>query len=146
LAEIQGCVLPEDLYYWIEKHTWAKLQEDGVVLVGLTDVAQSMAGKIIVVNLRAAGKTLARGKSGGTLESGKWVGSIPTPVAGEVVEINTEVKGHPDLVNRDPYGKGWLLKVRPTNWDEDIKLLEFGPEGIATYRAKLEHDGIQCQK
>jgi T5SS/PEP-CTERM-associated repeat protein len=79
LAEGEGCILPDDLYYWIEKHTWAKPQ-DGLVLVGLTDVAQSMAGKIIVVNLRASGKTLARGKSGGTLESGS--GGITIASAG----------------------------------------------------------------
>lgn len=146
LADEEGCILPDDLYYWIEKHTWAKPQDDGLVLVGLTDVAQSMAGKIIVVNLRASGKTLARGKSGGTLESGKWVGSIPTPVAGEVVEVNGAVKSQPQLVNQDPYGEGWLLKIKPASWDADAALLAFGPEGIASYRAKLEQDGIHCQK
>ncbi len=146
MSDVRGCQLPEDLYYWIEKHTWAKPQEDGSILVGLTDVAQSMAGKIIVVNLRAAGKTLARGKSGGTLESGKWVGSIPTPVAGEVVEVNADVKRNPNLVNQDPYGQGWLLRIKPEKWSEDSQMLAFGEEGIAAYRTKLEEEGIQCQK
>ncbi|WP_053959135.1 glycine cleavage system protein GcvH [Sulfobacillus thermosulfidooxidans] len=145
MAEVQGCNIPEDRYYWIEKHVWAKPEGD-VVLVGLTDVAQSLAGKIIVVNLKSAGKTLARGKSGGTLESGKWVGSIPTPVAGEVIEVNGAVKANPGLVNEDPYGEGWLLKVKPTNWDEDAKALATGETGVASYREKLEQDGIHCQK
>lgn len=146
VSDVHGCNLPDDLYYWIEKHTWAKPQDDGTILVGLTDVAQNMAGKIIVVNLRSRGKTLARGKSGGTLESGKWVGAIPTPVAGEVLEVNETVRSQPQLVNDDPYGAGWLLKIKPSNWDDDAKLLAFGSDGIAQYQAKLEQDGIQCAK
>ncbi len=144
MADVEGCNIPEDRYYWIEKHVWAK-PEGEYIMVGLTDVAQSLAGKIIVVNLKAAGKTLARGKSGGTLESGKWVGSIPTPVAGEVIEVNAAVKSHPSLVNEDPYGEGWLLKVKPNNWDEDAKALETGEEGVHAYREKLVHDGIHCR-
>ncbi|MCL4493764.1 MAG: glycine cleavage system protein GcvH [Firmicutes bacterium] len=145
MADVEGCNIPEDLYYWIEKHVWAK-PENEVVLIGLSDVAQSLAGKIIVVNLKSAGKTLARGKSGGTLESGKWVGSIPTPVAGEVIEVNEAAKANPSLVNDDPYGKGWLLKIKPSNWEEDKNNLETGESGVASYRAKLLKEGIKCAK
>ncbi|ADG07150.1 glycine cleavage system protein H [Kyrpidia tusciae] len=139
-----GCILPEDLYYWIDKHVWAKPEPDGTVLVGMTDVAQSLAGKIIVVNLRSLGKNLARGKSAGTLESGKWVGTIPTPVAGKVIAINEQIKGQPDLVNTDPYGAGWLIRVEPADWNTDSQNLATGAGGVAEYRKKLEAEGIKC--
>lgn len=120
-------------------------EQDGTVVVGMTDVAQSLAGKIVVVNLKPPGKSLAQGKSAGTLESGKWVGSIPTPLAGEVVEINEAVKSAPQLVNDDPYGAGWLIRVRPSDWEGGAHLLVHGEEGIAEYRKRLEAEGIQCQ-
>lgn len=146
MSEVKGCRLPDDLWYWPDKHVWVRgPEEDGTVVVGMTDVAQSLAGKIVVVNLKAPGKSLAQGKSAGTLESGKWVGSIPTPVAGEVVAINDAVKTAPYLVNEDPYGEGWLLRVRPTDWPQGADFLVRGEAGIAAYRERLEAQGIQCQ-
>ncbi|MCF8563629.1 glycine cleavage system protein GcvH [Alicyclobacillus tolerans] len=139
-----GCNLPDDLYYWIDKHIWAKPDSDGTVLVGMTDVAQSLAGKIIVVNLRSLGKTLVKGKSAGTLESGKWVGSIPTPVAGKVVAVNEALKKKADLVNTDPYGEGWIIRVEPTDWATDSQTLVTGTEGVTEYQSKLAEQGIEC--
>lgn len=139
-----SCNLPEELYYWIDKHIWARPEADGTVVLGMTDVAQSMAGKIIVVNLRSLGKTLAKGKSAGTLESGKWVGSIPTPVAGKVIAVNEQLKKQADLVNQDPYGEGWLIQVEPTDWEADRQTMAQGANGVAEYRKKLEADGVDC--
>lgn len=144
MSDVNGCNIPEDLYYWVDKHIWAKRQDDGSVLVGMTDVAQNLAGKIVVVSLRSMGKTLAKGKSAGTLESGKWVGSIPTPVAGEVVEVNAALKSHPSTINDDPYGAGWIIRVIPSNWEEDSAGMLTGDEGVQAYRAKLEKEGIRC--
>lgn len=140
----KGCNLPEELYYLIEKHVWARPEADGTILVGMTDVAQSLAGKIVVVSLRSLGKTLARGKSAGTLESGKWVGTIPTPVAGKVVAINEQLKKQASLINSDPYGEGWLIRVQPDDWQSDQADLATGAEGVAQYRSKLEAEGIEC--
>jgi glycine cleavage system H protein len=145
MSDEHGCHLPAEMYYWPEKHVWAKPRDDGTILVGMTDVAQSLAGKIIVVNLRSQGKTLARGRSAGTLESGKWVGAIPTPVAGEVVEVNHDVAAHPTTVNEDPYGRGWLIRVRPTDWAADSAALVTGPDGVAAYAEFLAREGIRCQ-
>jgi len=111
----------------------------------MTDVAQSLAGKIVVVNLRSLGKTLARGKSAGTVESGKWVGSIATPVAGEVIAVNERLKSTPTLINDDPYGEGWMIHVRPTNWEVDRAELVTGENGIRQYQEKLSREGISCQ-
>ena len=145
MSEVNGCLLPEDLWYWPEKHVWARPEDDGTVVMGMTDDAQNLAGKIVVVNLKAPGKVLAQGKSAGTLESGKWVGSIPTPVAGEVVVVNDAVKKAPHIVNDDPYGQGWLIRLRPSDWASGQTLLVHGPEGIEAYRARLDAEGIRCQ-
>jgi glycine cleavage system H protein len=145
MAGEHGCLLPDNLYYWPEKHVWAKPLDDGTVLVGMTDVAQSLAGKIVAVSLRSLGRTLARGKSAGTLESGKWVGAIPTPVAGDVVAVNPAVSARPTVINEDPYGDGWLIQVRPSDWDADAHQLVHGSDGVAAYERFLSEQGIRCQ-
>lgn len=146
MSEVRGCDLPDDLFYWPAKHVWARPEDDGTIRVGMTDVAQHLAGKIIVVNLRAQGKTLARGKSAGTLESGKWVGSIPTPVTGEVIAVNESLRTDPSAVNADPYGRGWLVVVRPEAWETERASLVTGADGIEAYRSQLAADGIECGK
>ncbi len=145
MTDVRGCDLPEDLYYLVEKHVWARLEPDGLVRIGMTDVAQSLAKSIIVVRPKAIGKTLARAQSAGTVESGKWVGPVPAPIAGEIVEVNGEVVATPSLMNSDPYGKGWLMLIRPSSWESDAADLATGPAGIAKYREFLEAQGISCE-
>jgi glycine cleavage system H protein len=144
MAEVRGCKLPEDLYYLVEKHVWARLEPDGRVRVGLTDVAQNLAKTIITVRAKGVGKTLAQKQSAGTVESGKWVGPVPAPVSGEIVEVNTALGATPSLINSDPYGEGWLLLMRPSDWEKDRVALATGPEGVERYRAFLEAQGITC--
>ncbi len=144
MAEVRGCRLPEDLYYLVEKHVWARLEAEGRVRVGLTDVAQSLAKTIITVRAKGVGKTLARTQSAGTVESGKWVGPVPAPVSGEIVEVNAALGATPSLINSDPYGEGWLLVMRPSDWESDRAALATGPEGIERYRAFVEAQGISC--
>ena len=83
MATVSNCNLPEDLYYVVEKHVWAR-HEDGVVTVGLTDVAQNLAKGIISVSPKKVGRKVEAGKSVATVESSKWVGPVPCPVAGEI--------------------------------------------------------------
>ncbi len=138
-----GCNLPEDLFYLIEKHVWARPAGD-VVEVGLTDVAQAMAKKIISVALRDAGKPVKKGRSLATVESGKWVGPVPSPVSGEVVEVNTALASAPSTINSDPYGAGWVARVRCADWDADSADLATGARGVASYEAFLAEQGITC--
>jgi glycine cleavage system H protein len=140
---IRNCNLPEDIYYLVEKHVWARRLED-LVEVGLTDVAQNMAKGIISVTPKKVGRTLRAQQSVATVESGKWVGPVPSPVAGEIVEINAAVVAQPGLINSDPYGGGWVARVRPTDWDTDSAELTIGADGIAAYEAFLEAEGISC--
>ena len=143
MATVSNCNLPEDLYYLVEKHVWARL-EDGLVVVGLTDVAQNLAKKILSVSPKGAGKRVTKGRSVATVESSKWVGPVPTPVSGEIVEVNAAVLSDPTAINSDPYGNGWIAKVRAEDWDTDVADLKTGEEGIAAYQAFLEAEGITC--
>lgn len=143
MTTIRGCDLPEDLHYLVEKHVWARL-EDGQVVVGLTDVAQNLAKKIIAVTLKRTGRKLAKGKSLGTVESGKWVGPVPAPVSGEIAAVNEALIARPDLLNEDPYGEGWIARLIPDDWDGEAADLATGAEGVAAYEAFLAQEGISC--
>lgn len=143
MAVVSNCNLPEDLYYVIDKHVWAR-RDDGLVTVGMTDVAQNLAKTIIAVTPKAPGKAVARGRNIATVESGKWVGPVPAPVSGEIVEVNAALTATPSLINSDPYGAGWVARLRPADWDADAATLATGPEGIEAYRQFLESEGIAC--
>jgi glycine cleavage system H protein len=145
MAEVRGCNIPDDRYYWVEKHAWARLEADGTVTIGITDVAQNMAKGIINATPKDVGRTVKQGKSAGTLESGKWVGPVTSPVTGEIVEINEAVKAKPALINEDPYGAGWFVKVKPENWDGESGILVMGEAGVTAYQKFLEEQGISCE-
>lgn len=145
MTTVAGCEIPEDLHYLVEKHVWAR-PEGEVVVVGLTDVAQNLAKGIISVTTKRAGKSLAKGKSIGTVESSKWVGPVPAPVGGEIAEVNAALSADPGLLNRDPYGEGWIAKLRPDDWAGESSDLVTGPDGVAVYRAFLKQEGISCEE
>jgi glycine cleavage system H protein len=144
MASVRSCNLPEDLYYLVEKHVWARLDGDDVV-IGVTDVAQNLAKTLISVTPKAVGRTVRKGQSVATVESGKWVGPVPSPVAGEIVEVNQAVIAAPSTINADPYDAGWVARIRPTDWDTDSADLATGPEGLAAYEAFLDAEGISCE-
>ena len=143
MALVNNCNLPDDLYYVVAKHVWARREAD-LVTVGMTDVAQNLAKTIIAVTAKAPGKTIAKGRNIATVESGKWVGPVPAPVSGEIAEVNTALAASPSLINSDPYGQGWVARLRPTDWDAEAADLATGPEGIEAYRQFLVEQGIEC--
>ncbi|HEX9354574.1 MAG TPA: glycine cleavage system protein GcvH [Streptosporangiaceae bacterium] len=143
MALVNNCNLPDDLYYVVEKHVWARYDGD-LVTVGMTDVAQNLAKTIIAVTPKAAGKAVKKGRNVATVESGKWVGPVPAPVSGEIVEVNDALAASPGLINSDPYGAGWVARLRPSDWDADTADLASGPDGIEAYRQFLDAEGIAC--
>jgi glycine cleavage system H protein len=145
VAEVRSCNIPDDLYYLVEKHVWAR-QVGDLVEVGLTDVAQNMAKGIISVTPKKVGRALRAEQSVATVESGKWVGPVPTPVAGEIAEINAAVVAQPGLINSDPYGEGWVARIAPADWAADSTGLATGDEGVAAYAQFLEDQGISCEE
>ena len=144
MTTVRGCNIPDDLHYLVEKHVWAR-RDDDLVTVGLTDVAQNLAKAILSVSLKKPGKKVVKGKSVATVESSKWVGPVPSPVTGEVVEVNEAVASTPGTINTDPYGEGWIARLRPDDWEADAGDLVTGPDGVAAYEKFLDAEGIVCE-
>jgi glycine cleavage system H protein len=145
MATVRGCNIPEDCYYWVEKHVWARLETDDRVTIGITDVAQNMAKGIVNATPKDAGRTVQKGKSAGTLESGKWVGPVTSPVTGEIAEVNEMMKGKPSLINSDPYGEGWFVRIKPTDWAGESASLVTGHAAVAAYQKLMEEQNISFE-
>lgn len=112
---------PAELKY-TKDHEWVRLEGD-LAIVGITDFAQSELGDIVFVDIQTEGETLAKEEVFGTIEAVKTVADAFMPLSGEVVEVNAELEGAPELVNSDPYGKGWMVKIKFSDPSEIDTLL-----------------------
>jgi glycine cleavage system H protein len=143
MGAVRGCNIPEDLAYNVENNVWARRESDGTVTIGLTSYACSLAGEIVAYTPKKVGKDIAQDKSCATVESGKWVGPVKAPVSGEVTAINDAVAGKPGLINKDPYGEGWVVKVKSTNWDGESKNLKTGADALKAFEDKMQAEGFK---
>ena len=125
--EIQSYNMPDDLHYE-KNHYWVK-QEGDLLIMGMDDFAQKLAGEIVFVQLPDEGKTLKLGKKFATVESGKWLGKIYAPVNGEIAGVNEELENNPGLINQDCYGQGWMYKIKPDDMSEMDDLIK-GAEAV----------------
>lgn len=142
-----GCELPEELLYDVERDVWVRVEADGSVTVGMTDPAQASCGKIVFIRFRAPGRELRRGQSIATIESAKWVGPVPSPVTGRVVATNKSAFEKDILIaNKDPYGEGWISRIEPSRLDEERSSLLTGPEAFEAYRDKITAKKISCYR
>jgi glycine cleavage system H protein len=107
--------VPDDLTYTKDHEYVARTGDPAVVRVGITDYAQGELGDVVYVNLPEPGEKLGAHQSFGTIEAVKAVSELYSPVSGEVVEVNNAIEGDPAVVNRDPYGDGWMVKLKPSN-------------------------------
>ena len=142
MPTVKGCNLPDDLLYDVENQIWFKEIGDGTVRLGMTSVATAMAGKLVAFTPKGVGKDVKAGKSCATVESGKWVGPVKAPVGGEVVAVNDALGGNAKGINADPYGAGWLVKLKPANWDADSAALVTGAAVASAFEAKMTADGF----
>ena len=141
-----GCVVPDDLLYDVDLHVWIRL-DGGLATLGMTDVAQTMGGRVVQVSWKKAGRSYARGRSLAVIESAKWVGPFPTPLSGELLEVNAAAfAADIAIANRDPYGAGWLARVRPAALDSELGLLADGATAFARYQSLIEERGIRCYR
>lgn len=108
---------------YTNEHEWIRLEGDEAY-VGITDYAQEQLDDIVFVDVTTEGETLEKGEVFGTIEVVKTVSDLFLPIGGEVLEINPELEEHPELVNKDPYGDGWLIKIKPTDTTEMDELLD----------------------
>lgn len=106
--------IPANLKY-VASHEWLKLEDDGIITVGITDHAQDLLGDVVFVELPEVGRTVSADEEIAVVESVKAASDVYAPIAGEIVEINDELVNSPELANEDPYGKAWFFKIKPAN-------------------------------
>ncbi len=113
--------VPDDLVY-SEEHEWVRV-EDNTAVVGITDHAQNSLHEITFVEITEEGTAVDAGDEIGLVESMKASSDIFSPLSGEIVEVNRDLEDAPEIVNEDPYGKGWMFKIKPSNLDAELKKL-----------------------
>jgi glycine cleavage system H protein len=114
---------PEELQY-TKEHEWVRIEEDDLVVIGITDFAQSELGDIVYVDVDTVDMELEQNDVFGVVEAVKTTSDLYMPVGGEVVEVNPQLKNQPELVNTDPYGEGWIIKVKMAEPSELSALMD----------------------
>jgi glycine cleavage system H protein len=115
---------PQELKY-TQDHEWVRIEADGTAVIGITDFAQHELGDIVYVDIATVGQSLNKGDVFGSVEAVKTVSDLFMPIDGEVLEINAEVEKSPELVNTEPYERGWIVKVKPADVAQNDDLLAF---------------------
>ncbi len=114
--------IPDNLKY-TKEHEWIRMDGD-FAIVGITDYAQNELGDIVYVEVETVGETLEKEETYGTIEAVKTVSDLFMPVTGEIIEFNEELEDNPEIINSDPYGKGWIIKIKPYNPSDIMDLLD----------------------
>jgi glycine cleavage system H protein len=145
MSVYRGCDIPEDLWFDVPRDVWVRVLDDGTLELGMSDAAQTRSGKLLHIQFKRVGRHLEAGQSAATIETAKWAGPFPTPVAGDVVETNEATFRADVLVaNRDPYGAGWLVRLRPDSWDPTAAGLVTGLAAVERYEARVDELGLTC--
>jgi glycine cleavage system H protein len=118
--------LPPELYYERQTRLWVRVEGE-IATIGLSELALESFGDIVYISTGEAGKTVERGQGIGSIEAAKMVDNLVAPISGEILAFNEEVQRNPGLINADPYGDGWLIKIRPSAWEQDAADLVHGP-------------------
>ena len=137
MAEIEGYNMPDELYYH-KDHAWARVEDDGKVTVGMNDMFQKSSGDIVSIDLPMEGDEVEQEETVGKIQSSKWIGKLISPLAGEVVEVNEGLDSDSSLVNSAPYGEGWVLKIEPSNLEEDLGKLMKGDAVVPWLEGEIE--------
>ncbi len=144
--ECNGCEFRHELYYDAEYQIWVRVEEGGELAVGMTDISQSIAGKILHVRVRRPGTLRPAGKPVATIESGKWAGPVPNLFDCTIAGANTAVLEEPSLLNRQPY-ESWIARVKPAqSVEQALNVLVTGDTAWAGYQARCRKDGITCKR
>ena len=127
MAMIEGYNMPDELYYH-KDHAWVRLESDGTVRVGMNDFYQKTAGDTTYIDLPFEGDDVSQGETCGKIQSAKWVGKFVSPLSGEIIEANEELEDDCTLINKDPYAEGWIMVLKPSDLDEELKELIHGED------------------
>jgi glycine cleavage system H protein len=142
MPNVRGCNLPDELLYDVDNNIWYRENADGTVTLGMTAVAAAMAGQLVAFTPKKVGRSIDAGKSCATIESGKWVGPAKIAFNAEVVQVNDALTATPKLANSDPYGEGWMVKVRPMDWAAAKAGLVHGTAVAGPFETKMTADNF----
>jgi len=144
---ISGCDIPENLHYSVDHDVWARFESTGEVTFGMTDPAQTRCGKLVSIRFKKVGRHVDRGQSLATIESAKWVGPFPAVLSGEII-ANNEAAFRADILtaNKDPYGAGWLVRIRPSGLEAERRGLLSGEQAVERYRARIAELKMHCYR
>ena len=135
MPKVRGCNLPDELLYDVENNIWYRDNGDGTVTLGMTAVAAAMAGQLVAFTAKKAGRKIETGKSCATIEP-------DTRPDFNSVAVNDALTATPKTANADPYGEGWMLKVKPADWAAGKAKLVVGSDVAAPYEAKMTADNF----
>ncbi len=127
---IAGVELPDDLWYWVDDQTWARLLPNGTARVGITALGLKASGDIYMCRPKPVGSELVQGRSMGVMELSKSVVSVKSPLSGIVTRVNEALEERPELVHRSPYEAGWLLELAPSDLDAEQAHLAIGEAAV----------------
>jgi glycine cleavage system H protein len=130
-----GLSFPDALHYDIEHQVWARFEADGSATVGITALGVHLAGEVYMCRPKAPGQMVERGRGIAVVELAKSIVSVKTPFSGAVLAVNERLAGTPELVHQDPYGEGWLARLRPSDLEAELGNLLHGPAVVAA----MEH-------
>lgn len=141
-----GCEFRPELYYDDLYQIWVRREASGMLAIGMTDISQTIAGRILHVRVRKPGTLRPAGKPVATIESGKWAGPVPNPFDCVIEQANQAVLHEPSLLNSDPYGS-WIALVRPAAAPEQaLGVLVSGASAQAGYCARCQREDIHCER
>ncbi len=142
---IDGCDFPEEgILYDVENQMWVRFDDDGSITAGLTDIGQHIAGDLLYVKPKKVGSDIPRGKRAAIIESGKYVGPINAPLSGRIIEINQAVVDDARLVNSDPYGEGWVFRLKPEKLEKERSMLLAGRAAMEAIKEKMSRESWDC--
>lgn len=142
--KVESCEFPDDVLYDPDGLVWVRPEPSGDLLLGITSLHAALAGRLLKVQPRAVITEYEAGKSLGTVESGRYFGSIRTPVRGTLVAVNEAVLATPRLLSEKPYGEGWFARLRAKEWETDRKVLSTAAEARERLAAQIAALHVHC--
>jgi len=143
-VDLEGCAFPEDVLYDREGLSWARVETSGLVTVGITSILAALAGRLTSIRPKPVGAGLEQGRAVATLESGKYFGPVRAPVSGVVEATNGAVLVRPKACSEDPYGEGWLVRLRPSRLPAERADLLPATEAADLLRGQIAALRVRC--
>jgi glycine cleavage system H protein len=139
---VRGCDFPDDRYYDPARNLWLKPEDSGLIVIGATSYAVAQAVEFFGFYPKPVGTVVEAERAVAMIELAKTVASVRTVLAGAIAAVNLSAQENPSYINTDPYGDGWLVKLKPANWNSAVSHLVYGVQIAAAFEAEMVRDGF----